>query len=504
MADFFTKFIGKINRRLPPDEGDFDSPILRENWLARDGRLSVPPGNTALFTGLSDTVRWLGRYHNIGIETIAPKTFAYTEDGLIYVLDDFAQTATNINSIFAVNAYPKHWMYKTADIIKLYFVDGQNLYSYDGNANNKWEIISITDTNGNTIKPIDIIEHKDRLILISKTDLYISRNLYPETFNSATDSLHVIVGSGKGQNLALSKLEDKLYILNTEGIFVIEGDIISALASTFEVRLVEQRNIIAGRTAVRTEKAIIFLADDFELWSWDGSQSQMLSYELKLKDFINPAQDALKKAVAVYHNNYYKMSFVEKGEIEPNTEVWWDALEDKIDIVRGRNIACYMKTDQTVETEYMEMGLSNVNSIVRDNRGTDFNGTAITKKLRTRDITVKKGHNVRFTAFYPQIMPTGNRNLIISYLLDGRSSNPAGADAYWIQNLEGEIKTLGSININNQAQFTGRIRPKIKYSRGESIAFDITDSTLGLKADFLGIGIDYELKEKSKGKTVGA
>lgn len=503
MPDFYVKFTGKINRRSPANEGAIDSPILRENWLCRDGRLSKPPGNEAVITGLSDIPRWATRYYTIETGAISPKTFVYTQDGVIYVLDDLAKTATSVKTGLASNAYPKHWLFKTANLTKLFLVDGLNLYKYDGNNDNKWELVSITDTGGLSIKPIDLIEHKDRLILISNTDLYISKNLDPEVFNNATDSLQVIVGSGKGKNLALGKIEDKLYILNTEGIFILDGDVISALASTFEVRLVEERNIVAGRTAYKVEKAILFLGDDYELWSWDGSSSEMLSFELKLKDFINTNRAMLDKAVATYHNNYYKMSFVETGTAEPNIEIWWDAFENKIDIVRGRNVSCYMKTDPTVETEYMETGRSDVGMIVRDNRTFNFDGVAITTRLRTRDLTVKKGFNVRFLAFYPEIMPTGNRNIMITYLLDGRSSNPTGSDPRWSQNLQGEIKTLGIMTIKNQEQFTGRVRPQIKYAKGESIAFEIIDTTLGLKADFMGISIDFIVKGKSKGKTVG-
>lgn len=504
MPDFYTKFTGKIDRRSPANEGDITSPILRENWLCRDGRLSKPPGNEAVITGLSDIPRWSARYYTVEAGAISPKTFVYTQDGVIYVLDDLAATATSVKTGLASNAYPTHWLFKTANMTKMFLVDGLNLYKYDGNNDNKWELVSITDTSGNSIKPIDLIEHKDRLILISNTDLYISKNLDPEVFNNATDSLQVIVGSGKGKNFAVGKIEDKLYILNTEGIFVLDGDVISALASTFEVRLVEERNIIASRTAYKVEKAILFLADDYELWSWDGSSSEMLSFELRLKDFVNTNRDMLDKAIATYHNNYYKMSFVETGTAENNIEIWWDAFENKIDIIRGRHISCYMKTDPTVETEYMQMGRSDAGTIVQDNRTSDFNGVAIATRLRTRDLTVKKGFNVRFMAFYPEIMPTGNRDITINYLLDGRSSNPTGSAAQWVQNLQGEVKTLGTMTIKNQEQFTGRVRPKIKYARGESIAFEIIDATLGLKADFMGLGIDFIAKIKSKGKTIGA
>lgn len=498
------KFNGKIDRRTPFNEGDFNNPILRENWLARDGKISKPRGNEAVITGLTSIPRWEGRYNSIAPGGSAPKSFVYTEDGKLHFIDSVAETYTTVKEVLNTNAYPRHTLIKVAGEIKMYFVDGVNLYSYDGNGDNLFSLVSVTDTSGNSVVPIDLIEHKDRLMLISETILYVSKNLDFEVFDDAIDSIAIIVGSGKGKNLAVRKIEDKLYIFNTEGIFVLDGDVISALASTFEVRLIDERKIVAGRTAVKVEKAIVFLADDYELWSWDGNSSRMLTYEFNLKQDVSTYQNKLERAVATYHDNYYKMSFVKKGDADNEAEIFWDAFEDKVDVVVGRNVSCYMKTDPTVETEYLEMGLTSANTIVRDDRGSDYNGSAIASRIRTRDVTPLKGYNVRFVGFYPEFMPTGIRDIVIRYLLDGRSSNPTGANATWDQRLRGETKTLGFIEIKNQSQTTDRVRPKIKYSRGESIGFEIIDETLGLKADLVSMGIEYVGKQLSKGRTIGA
>ena len=504
MPDFTLKFNKKIDRRSPSDEGDLNSPLLRENWLSRDGKLSTPPGHTAQFTDLSDVPRWMGRYHTIEVGQTSPKSFVYTQDGKIYVLDDQAKTSTIVRENLNLNARPRHWLFKTNKQTKMFFVDGINLFKYDGNNDNNFEIVSLLDSGGDSVKPIDVIEHKDRLFVISKTDIFVSKNLDPEVFDDATDSIQLIVGSGKGTNLAVGKIEDKLYIFNTEGIFILDGDVISALAATFEVRLIDERNIIAGGTVFKVEKALLFMADDYELWSWDGSNSQMLSFELKLKDFIFQSPTMLDKAVAIYDDNYYKMSFVAGGDVEPNIEVWWDAFENTIDIVKGRKVSCYMQTDSTIETEFIQMGQSDSGTIVQEGIGNNFDGSAISTRIRTRDITPKKGFNVRFLTFFPQFMPTGNRNIIIRYLLDGRLSNPAGANANFEQSLRGEILSPIGLPIVNQGQFTGRVRPKINYARGESIAFEIVEETDGLKSDFESMRVEYLVKHASKGVTVGA
>lgn len=504
MPNYYLKLNGEIDRRSPQNEGEPSSPVLRENWLCRDVILKKPRGTEKAITTTLDTIsRWLGRYYTVETGNISPKTFTYTKDGQLWVIDDLAQTATSIKTDLNLNGFPRHASFKTSNQTYMYFVDGLNFLKYDGNNDNRFEKVTLTDSAGNSVKPIDVIEHLDRLWIISKTDLFVSANLDPTNFSSASDSLQIIVGSGRGTNLRLAKLGDRLYILNTEGIFAVAGDVISALAATFEVRLVEERKIIAGGSLAKAEKAFIFLAEDYEIWSFDGSQAQLLSYKLKLKDFVSPTRELLDKAVATYFNNYYMLSFVEKGEVEPNIEIWWDSLEGKIDIVRGRHVSCYLDIDPAIENDYLQTGRSDIGSIMNCDRGYNFDGVAITSRIRTRDVTPEKGTNVRFMAFYPEISPTGNRDIIINYLLDGRSSNPSGADAYWAQNLRGEVKTLGTISIGNQAQFTGRVRPKISYAKGESIAFEITDSTLDLRADLQGIRMDYVAKGASKGKTIG-
>lgn len=478
--------------------------MVRENWLARDGILKKPRGTEkAITTTLTDIPRWLGRYYTVEVGNISPKTFAYTKDGKIWAIDDQAETATSVKENLNINGYARHVLFKTSNQTNLYFVDGVNLLKHDGNNDNKFEKITFNDSESNSVNPIDAVEHLDRLWVISDTDLFVSKNLEPENFSDASDSLQIIVGSGRGKNLRLVKLADRLYILNTEGIFAVAGDVISALAATFEVRLVEERKIIAGGSLAKAEKAIIFLAEDYEIWSFDGSQAQLLSYKFKLKDYISPVRELLNKACATYYNNYYMLSFVEKGEVEPNLELWWDSLEGKIDIVRGRHVSCYLDIDPAVENDYLQTGRSDIGSIMYCDRGYNFDGVAITSRIRTRDVTPEKGTLVRFLAFYPEIVPIGDKNLTITYLLDGRSSNPTGADSYWTQNLRGETKTLGFIEIGNQAQTSFRVRPKINYSKGESIAFEINDATLDLRVDLVGIGIDYIGKHRSKGKLVG-
>ena len=499
--DISLKFTEKINRRSPRDEGDFNDVWMRENWLARDGRLQHPGGTErAITTVLSGIPTWASRYNTVETGAISPKSFTYTQDGRIWAINDLAKTATAVKENLNPNAYPMSWLFKTQTQTKMYFVDGLNLYKYDGNNDNLFDEVDITDTDGNSINPIDCIEHRDRLFLISDTFLYVSKNLDPDVFNDSTDSIQIIVGSGKGKNKALRKIGDRLFILNTEGIFALNGDTISAVASTFEVVLVENKRIISGRSAVNVEGAINYLADDYNIWSFNGSSSKKLSHFEKLEDFINTNREALDKAVATYYNNYYMLSFVETGSAINNLEFFWDAFEDKGDFVRGRNVSCYLETDPTIENRYQQLGCSDEGTVVWADRGTNFREVAFASKLWTKDITPKKGRNVRFLAFRPQIEPSGDRNLTIGYMLDGRLS----PEANWTQNLSGDTKTLGIISIKNQSQATYRVRPKINHAKGTSVSFYIADETIDLRPVILGMGIEFVFKQFKKSRKVGA
>ena len=489
---------GKIDRRGPNDEGDPSMPIERENLISRDKRLVKPQGTAiAIDTVLSDIATWGTRYNTVETGLVSPKSFVYTQDGKLWVLNELARTATSTKMGLNLKAYPKSQLFKTQTQTKLYLVDGLKLYRYDGNNDNRFDDVGLDSA----IQPIDVTEHRDRLCLMTNTTILLSKNLEPDVFDDATDSIELIVGSGKGKNLAWGKLEDKLYIFNTEGIFILYGDLISAVASTFEVRLLEERRIIAGRTAVKVEKAIIFLADDYNIWSWDGSASQKLSHSEKLEDYINTYRGQLDKAVATYYNNFYMLSFVEKGQTTNNLEVWWCAFEQKIDFIRGRNVSMYIQTDPNIEQKFLLLGRSDTPKIMRADEGYNWDTTAIPVRLRTRDVTPSPNRNVRFTAFYPKISPTGTRNITFQYMLDGRSSNLTKVVS-WIQSLDGENKVLGEIRIKNQDAVQDRVRPLIGYAKGKSIAFVLIDSTVDLTMELRSIGVEFRDAFAKKGEKV--
>ncbi len=504
----FWKFTGRIDDRNPKNEGDFASPVVCENLLSRDGVLKTPPGTVKdITTELTDRATWGARYdtQETGV-VVKVKSFCYTVDGKLWLLDEISNTATEIKSGLNTTAYPKHWIVKVNTQSILYFVDGLNLYKYDGNNDNTFEKVTVEDSNGDPVNPIDLMEHKDRLILISQNFAFISKNLEYDVYDDPVDSIQLIIGTGKGINLALGKIEDFFYFLNTQGIYVLNGDQISAVASTFSIDLIEERNIVAGRTAIKVEKAINFLAatdKNIELWSFDGVGTKLLTHVEKIHDKINLKKVYLDKAVAYYYDNYYMLSFVERGETENNLEFWWDALGGSARWVRDRDVSFYMSSNPTVEEPFLWIGSSSSNFVLRHAPGErTFNGSKIPIYLLTKDVTISKGRNVRITEIFPEIRCTGENDLFIRYLLDGRLSDLVGK-ADFNQDLSGEVMLLGLIRVRNQSGVMDRVLPKIKYSKGVSIAFEIRMS-VDFEVELLGIGVNYIDKGDIKGKKVGA
>ena len=459
-------------------------------------------------TGLTDIVTWKARYDTTETGAVAPRTFAYTQDGKLWEVNDIARTVTQIKEGLNVKAYPKSWLVKSGEQTILYLVDGKDLYKFDGNNDLNFDKVDITDTGGKSINPIDVIEHKDRLLLISDVFMFVSANLKFDVFNDANDSIQIVIGSGKGKNRALGKIDDRAFVLNTEGHFVLEGDVISALAATFEIRLVDASNpIIMNRSAVSLLKGIIYLATDLNLYSFNGNSSIKLTHSEKLEDFVNPKRDMLDKGVATFEEDYYKLSFVRTSEAVPRIEVWYDTLRrlDNVnnDFVVGRNVSCYMHSDPSVEESFMQFGRSDVPKIMWANRSLRFDDKAIECKIWTKDITVQKGRNVRFLKFFPEFESTDEKDITFMYFLDSRTDQPSGADPTWSQNLRGETRQFGLFKLKTQDKFISRIRPKIKYARGQSISFFVADSTIDLVSNFSGIGIKWVVKPMKRGRTIG-
>jgi len=496
------KFTGKIDRRSPFTEGDPNSPIVRENFISRDMRNRPVKGTEAINTKtFTSEPKWIARYYSGESSVISPKTFIYTKDGRLWTLLEpqnykYKQIKESLNT----GAYPKQVLFKLGDQNIMYFVDGLNLYKYDGNNDFLFEKVDTADSQGDSIEPIDLIEHKDRLILLTKTHLSVSKNLAPDVHNDPTDSIHIIVGSGQGRNLALGKIEDRLYIFNTEGIFALVGDTISALAITFEIRKVDDHRLITSRSLQLVEGALVGIFDDFNLWSWNGSRITKLSHEEKLEDFINKKPDMLEKMVSVYEDNFYKLSFVETGTYHNNLEIWYDAFTQNIDFVRGRNVAHYLEVDKTKEEQFYMFAHSSSNKIMWAERGAQFDKSDIILRLKTRNIIPYQGRNVRFYGFYPEIEPIGTRYVTITYLLDGRLG---GTWKNWSQVTTGETVGLGMISFQNQTEVVHRVRPQIKHSRGHSIAFDINIKGFNTTDwGLVSLGMEYIPKARIKGRGV--
>lgn len=662
--DAYYSFTKRVDRLTPRSKGDADSPVLRENYYSRNERLQTVPGTERVISELLTnkcTGAWRYYSRETGIDN--PKTIAYTIDGKLWWINEKTKSATEILTGLKTNAYPMACIYKLGEQYYMYLVDGEHLWEFNGNNSNLWVDRTPKQSDGTSYNPIDVIEHKDRLILLTDRQVLVSANLEPVNFSSASDSIEIIVGAGQGFNRAMRKLRDRLYFFNTEGAFILSGDLLSAVASTFSVDLADPNTRVAvGRSAQNVENGIMYLGDDLELYTFDGNSSKLMSYYENLKTIVNPERVYLNQIVGHYDSvdKRYFLSVVETGESRNNLEIVYDAVEDKLDFIRGRNVSCYCQYNGAFEEDELLLGASEGDSnkwtIRYANRGYNFDGVGIRHRLRSRDIYFNKGQRARISAFYPELEPRGNSDIAVRYLLDGRlSSNPqsilgntlsngtfeswssgatsapdgwaqgltgtilrttdkyegayacsltggstiplnlyqaqqnsiyagmkisfvcyiktstaskAGIRIFYVtsssspaltaisyhsggggweriesngtlpagclgyivvmypgasntaifdgatvtltpseearfdQSLAGEQKSLGFINISNQSQFTDRVKPKIDYAQGSSIAFEIDEAELNNHYSLLGIGMDLYSKPKIKGKKV--
>ena len=645
-------FTKRIDRVSPRSKGDADSPVLRENYYSRNGRLQTVPGTERVISTLLTkkcTGAWRYYSRETGVNT--PKTISYTIDGKLWLIDEDNRNATEVLTGLNTDAYPNAAIFRIGDQYNMYVVDGTHLWEWNGNNSNVWEDKTPKQSDDSSYNPIDVIEHKDRLFLLTEKQVLVSANLEPVNFSSASDSIEIIVGSGQGYNRALRKLRDRLYFLNTEGAFILSGDVLSAVATNFSVDSVDPNTrVVTGRAAQNVENGIMYLGEDLELYTFDGTSSKLMSFNEELKSIINPKRVYLDRIVGHYDSvdKRYFLSVVETGENENNLEIVYDAVEDKIDIIRDRRVSCYCQYNGSYEESELLLGSSKANTILYANRGYNFDGAGIRHRLRTRDIYFNKGQRGRIMAFYPEIEPRGNSDIQIAYLLDGRLSNPkedyttlaqngdfllwsagvnvepdnwiagtaaarstdivvpnsysayidatlamdtltnwnfsysnmyvtvsvwcktsdagkvqlqvfsrsdagdvykivyhtgsgaweklsakiyvknnwlqtylwcdAGSTAYFNyveyafekyqtfgyfdQSLAGEQQSLGFINISNQSQFIDRVRPRINYAQGSSIAFEIDEAELNNHYSINGIGLELVAKPKIKGKQV--
>ena len=194
--DRFYNFTGKINRRTSATSVDPNSPRKRLNLLSRDKKLSSVPGVESYVSGFNATPTWGHRYHTTETGIFEPKSFVYSQDGVMSVIDDNARTRTNVTQGLNTNAYPRSWDFKLDTITYTYLVDGLNLWKTNGNNQNQWEKVDFVDALGQPVKPIDVVEHLDRLIVVSEDFVFVSKNLEPDNFSDATDSIQIIVGTG--------------------------------------------------------------------------------------------------------------------------------------------------------------------------------------------------------------------------------------------------------------------------------------------------------------------
>lgn len=494
-----------LNRVFPPHlirPGQVSDSL---NLVPMFGRIKKVGGTTRYNTesANSSPTTWVHRYYSRradGSET--KKVFSYAGDS-IYVGNDVAGTLTSVESGFNTGTFPSsEVMQVSGNSILFFFNEGLDVpYTYDGNDGNVWNKSSITQ------KFVDGVSHLDRLWAFTKSSstLYFSKTLFPENFDDSTDAGIITIGEEKSEIIeGLIVYGEFLYIFKTKSIWRLQG----STPSTFEVKKVHPfLGLKARRSLINVQSALMFLGNDDELYSFNGTQPGTKNVTVDLDFSVMMNRNKSDKVCGVFHDNMARFSY-ERAEQGPNyndDEIIFNSLEandqglPKWGQTRGSRISCYSVWNDQGDDNELVTGRSDEGIIMYHNRTKNYDDTAMLIRMKTRDIMFAPNRNALIEEYHLIAEPKGNYSVDFKTYLNGR----IGTNSNDPFNLKGETVGLGFISISNQVRMNERIVPDVNYRRGNSVAVQIQDDTLNQDFELYSITIGVRSRERIISQDVG-
>lgn len=507
---------GGLNLKFPEHKivGKESHSVLElKNLISLDGKIRIFKGASRLnTTALGSDVKWQKRiyYQDSGDR----KRFTFCViGGYMYKLDESTNTlnqvaidgsySTQINPDF----YPIDATIQVSGIVSTFLVDGKYFYKFNGNAAGSWERLPIkTDVDGNTIEPIYITEYLDRLWVLSKEQnvLIGSKNLNPENFNDATDSILIVTPAGNGGfPTALHVHRGYLFVLHEDYFVPLSG----SSPATFGIRpgdVIHGFGTAAPRSVVNLKTRFGFLnSEDNEFYSTggtlDSTDKTPLSDDIELKNLINPVKSHLTVCHLDKNLNILRISYVLSGESSLNAEEIYSLTEKKwCGQTRDRHISCYSQWHGNGDDGRIVTGRSDTGLLMWEDESINFDSTAINFKFVSASYIVDGVSEVQFEEFFIDAKPYGNFAIPLSYYLDTRMTT----SAYDNVNMQGEIINLGLIEIADQNYFLNRILPLIDRSKGRMIRFQIEQQATNRLFELVGIYANYNLQQTPSSKYI--
>ena len=507
---------GGLNRRFPEHKiatGDIQKLIRLDNLMSLDGRIGIVEGATRLdSTPKTGTCSWTKRmYYEEGIDN---KKYLFSVIGdKIYRLDEETKTlmpmTINLSATQSLktDVFPISTTVKASSALCTYLVDTDSFYKFLPNSAGEWErVVDRFDIDGNKIEPIFNAEWLDRQwVLVKGRNVLIgSANLQPETFDDATDSVIIELPPGQGgYPRALIKYRGLLFVFHDDYFVPVTG----SSASTFGVRpgdVVEGYGTNAPRSVLIVKNKIVFLnSKDNELYrtagSFDSTEEVPLSYDIKLRDLINPyrSQDTVCHFDSV--QNLLRVAYFPSGGSYLGDEEIYSIAEQKwCGSTRGRRISCYAQWNGYGDNGRLTTGRSDIGTIMWNDSSLNFDGDAIHYKLITGSYTSKDPFDCQFEEFYIECKPQGNTNINISYFIDSRITTVGNEQV----DQQGEGFSLGLIQIADQNIFVNRFIPMVDRAKGRMIRFEIEGQSPNQLFELYSIYVFYNLQETKFSKYI--
>lgn len=479
---------GLINRRDNPNEIADDQVLWRENIMVIGNsklKLKKCPGSDRLNNtkvGDSAVVSGTRYYTKQGFR----RTYFFS-GGTYYHVDDLGITnlITVQSSVFDPTAIPCWAEMRVASIDRLYVSEGKTtgMFSYDGNVSDDF-----IKENSVQLNFVGMLPYLDRLFGFEEDseDLYFSKNLDPTNFTDSNDAGVITIGAKRGSKIQAIIIDNQaLYIFKNDSVWVLEGN----TPQTFQIREVVTSRGLAGRyTLVNTGTSIIGFYSDFEVWSFNGTDSSMkkLTYLTALggdmtKD-LNPIvnKDRLDNMRATFHNDIYRMAFTEDGKVANNMEWCFNTINERDWFTRDNNVACYIKYDRIPDKQELLTGRSDTGILMYQYRGLNYDnqGTTPTMPIRLQTKFVgadEEPVNIRVRRYWGNFSVLGAADLAIHMLIDCRTAESDET----IDNLKttGEYKSPTSfMRINSQSAITSRQIPRHANAKCQNFSFLINEN----------------------------
>ena len=503
---------GIINRRDKDCEGDMSHVVERENFRVigvgkakRNRKIAGSDRYTTIAVG-SNPFTWGKRYYTSNDFT---KTFAFS-GGSLYHVDNLGSTEALIETFYP-KARPCSEIFKVSGNDLLLFSEGVDtgMYSYDGNTTP-----TFTKEESVTLNFVDMVSHLDRIFGIEENSdiLYFSKNLDPFDYTDSTDAGQITIGAGRGsKNIKLCLLNETIYILKEDSIYVLQG----RTPSEFVVRLVVPNVGCVSRGSVSTAtitNSIYFFASNLEFVNFDGVNIKILSYNIAMGgDFtknLNPVinLNKLSDMDSVFHDNLYRCTFTETGHTYNNMEYCFDSTNETDFFTRGNNVGCYISYDRTPDKGQLITGRSDTGLLMYQNRGLNWDNQATSPtmpiKLRTKFVGDEKPSNLRFKYAWCDAEVLGAEPIVINYLIDSRSAASDSRSEQFA--IYGESKNLTNfIKISSQTDISDRQVLKHSGSKGQNIQFYIDQDKNNLDFGFSNIHVLAIRKNVKRSYKVG-